>query len=801
MRTTAYSILFLLILWLSAVPAGAEPVAQPAKGEILGHVTDAATGEPLVGVTVSLIDKYGGTITDTSGTYRLTGLSPGDYALRYSHVGYETGEITGIAVAAGQSSRSDATLEPRVVTIKGITVTPGRFQIMGDEPTVHQTLTRSEIETIPQLGDDFFRAVNRLPGVSGNDLSTRFTVRGGEYEEVLVSLDGLQVYEPFHLKDIDGGAMSIVDVAAVERIDLMTGGFPALYGDRMSGVFNISSRQPPRDSKRLNLSLSMLNTRLLSEGTFGHNRGSWLVSLRRGYIDLVFKLVGADENVKPTYYDLFGKFRYQLNGRHFLGFNFLHAGDDLRYRGEDDEVGDTLETSYGNSYAWLTLWSQLHNKVTVRTIASVGQVKHDRRGRFYDSDPPVNGPTLKAHDKKDFQLAGLASDWEWELGQASLLQFGVDARRLAADYDYFSQVFVYAYRETPDSSYVELDRIDTTQAWLDPSGYRVGLYLSSRTSIADPLVAELGVRYDRAGYIDKDHVSPRVSFLYEFGGRTSVRAGWGHYWQMQGIDDIPAGDGENEFHRPEKAEQWVVGLQHDFESGVLLRAEAYYKKYHDLRPDYRNSFDDIEAFPELEQDRIVVHRENSVSRGIELFLKKDAGGKLSWWASYAYALCEDSVTAIGFLPEDVEAAYDRKLPTPNDQRHTLYFDLSYRPNYHWQFNLAFQYHTGWPYTGVHIATVPLPGGGTRIYLQSDEQLSSRHSSYRRLDLRFNRYFRVGNGRITAFVELINVFGFDNVRSYSYHLRSNADGGYYLDAEPEHWFGRLPSFGVAYEVSF
>jgi len=799
MRMTACSILLLLILWSAAVPVDAQPAQQATKGEIHGQVTDAATGEPVVGVTVSLIDKYGGTTADTSGNYRLTGLRSGDYALRYSHVGYETREIAGIPVVAGQSARSDVALDPRVVTIKGITVTPGRFQIMGDEPTVHQTLTRGEIETIPQLGDDFFRAVNRLPGVSGNDFSTRFNVRGGEYDEVLVTLDGLQVYEPFHLKDIDGGAMSIVDVAAIEGIDLMTGGFPAVYGDRMSGVFNISSRQVPPDSKRLNLSLSMLNTRLLSEGTFAHNRGSWLVSARRGYIDLVLKLAGADDNLKPTYYDLFGKFRYQLNGRHVLGFNFLHAGDDIRYFGEDDEAGDTLETSYGNSYAWFTLWSQLHNKVNVRTIASVGQVKQDRSGQLFDNW--AGGPSLNARDKKDFRLAGLASDWEWELGDVSLLQFGFDARRLSADYDYLSHVYYYDYHETPDSSYVELARIDTTQAVLDPSGNRVGLYLSSRTRIADPLVAELGVRYDRASYVGDDHISPRLSLLYELGDHTTVRAGWGHYRQTQGIDEIPVGDGETEYHPAEKAEQWVAGLQHDFESGLILRAEAYHKKYRDLRPDYRLSFDDIEAFPELEWDRMVVHRENSVSKGIELFLKKDTGGKLAWWASYAYAKCEDSVSVIGFLPQRAEAVYDRKLPTPNDQRHTLYLDLSYRPNHHWQFNLALKYHTGWPYTGVHVTTAPLPGGGTRVYVQSDEQLSSRHSSYRRVDLRVNRYFLVGGGRITAFVELINVFGFDNVRAYSYHLQENEYGRYYLRADSENWFGRLPSFGVAYEVSF
>jgi outer membrane receptor for Fe3+-dicitrate len=261
-----------------------------------------------------------------------------------------------------------------------------------------------------------------------------------------------------------------------------------------------------------------------------------------------------------------------------------------------------------------------------------------------------------------------------------------------------------------------------------------------------------------------------------------------------------AGDGETEYLPAEEAEHWVAGLQHDFDNGVHLRIEGYYKKYSDLRPDFRSSFDDIEMFPELEYDRTVVYRADSRSRGLELYLKRDTRGKLSWWASYALAKFEDDVYAIEFRPEDVTVAYDRNLPTPNDQRHTLYFDLSYRPSHKWQFNLALQFHTGWPYTGVHTVEVPISGGDTYVYLQAEEQLSSRHGSYKRVDLRVNRYFRVGKGRITAFVELINVFGFDNVRSYIYEILPGGPKGYYLEAEAENWFGRLPSFGVAYEVN-
>lgn len=182
------------------------------------------------------------------------------------------------------------------IKLSAIRVTPSRFAIMGDDPHAHQALTEEEIQSIPQMGEDIYRAVARLPGISANDFSAKFTVCGGEHEEVLVLLDGIELHDAFHLKDINGGALSI-DAEAIQGIDLLTGGFPAEYGDRTSGVFNIDSRRPRAGQVRHSVGISMMNARLMSEGTF--ERGTWLVSARRGYLDLVLALMNEEEDLSP----------------------------------------------------------------------------------------------------------------------------------------------------------------------------------------------------------------------------------------------------------------------------------------------------------------------------------------------------------------------------------------------------------------------------------------------------------------------------------------------------------------------
>jgi hypothetical protein len=764
----------------------------------MGVIYDADNREPIPGVTVMMLNGFAGTSSGPDGRFILKNISDGMYSLKISSIGYESLRLDSVVVDGNPSKELSIELIPKAVPLKAVTVTPGRFSIMGEDAVAKQTLTQQQIRTMPQLANDFFRAVSRLPGTSSNDFSTRFTVRGGEYEEVLVMLDGLQIYEPFHLKDIDGGAISVIDVAAVESIDLMTGGFPARYGDKMSGAFEIKSRQVPPNQKRFSAGISMINTHAFAEGKFANNRGSWLFSARRGYIDYVLKLAGADDNIKPTYYDFFGKVQYQLGTRHSLSADILHAHDDLKVIGEDDDAGDTLITDYGNSYAWMTLWSEFHPRLLAQTVVSVGKVDHGRYGR----DVGVWGELLTdamASDKEDFQFVGMKSDWEYEQSDFMVLKFGSEIQSRKATYDYINRDYLYDYIDTPDSSYVQFTGIDSLVIPLERSGEKFGGYVAGRFRLAEPLVAEIGLRYDHASYSKDNDLSPRLNLAYNIDERTKLCAGWGYYYQSQGIHEIMVGDGETDFHPSQRAELRVAGIEHEFRNGIRLRVEAYDKLYTNLRPAYRNSFDDIEAFPELENDRTAIFRRKGDSRGIEFYLKKDTGGKFSWWSSYAYARSEEDVDHIHFPAEDISAYYNIKIPTPQDQRHTFYLDLHYRPTARWQLSTALQYHSGWPYTDLILMSQSTPQG-TYYWLQSDEQWGARFSPYHRLDLRINRYFPLKKGRITAFIEVLNIFDQKNVRKYNYHLR-RTNYYYYLVKEPEHWFGRIPSFGISYDINF
>ncbi|MEW6749445.1 MAG: TonB-dependent receptor [Candidatus Latescibacterota bacterium] len=748
-----------------------------------GRVVDAQTEEVLPGATVALPDLDRGAVADADGAFAIPSLPAGTHALECSFVGYETARRS-VALTGGQTLQLELRLAPQVISLREMTVTPGRFAIMGRQPEMRQALTAAQILALPHFGEDIYRAVTRLPGISGNEFSARFTVRGGEHDEVLVRLDGVQLYEPFHLKDISGGALSVVDVQAIEGIDLLTGGFPAEYGDRMSGVFDITSRTPNPGTQRHCVGLSFMNARVASEGTF--ERGSWLVSARRGYLDMVLWLAGEDEDLSPRYYDLLGKVQYQLSPSQRLSAHVLYARDDLDFTEDDD---DANTTGYGNGYAWLHLTSTPGPHLLGETTLSWGRVTSDRRGEALMWD--LRTPDFTVADHRSLQVLGLQQAWSWEVSDRHLLKAGADLRRLTATYDYLStdndQEWV-----APDSVVVRTHTIDLDH---EPGGYSAGVHLADRLRLHRRLTAEVGLRYDAASRTDDRLWSPRLNLIWTPREGTVLRGGWGRFYQSQGLHELDVPDGERSFSPAQRSEQGALGLERVLPADVQLRVEAYWRRASHLRRDWRNWLDYVEMFPEMQDDRVAIDRRALTSRGLEVFAKRDLGGRFACWASYALARVREEVTAV--TTQEGTFPLVAQVPGAHDQRHTLYLDLSWRPRPAWHASTAWQYHTGWPYTPMVLRPFTGPDGGTYYRTEAGTPNGARYPAFHRLDVRVAREWRAGGARLSLYAEAMNLYVRHNVRAYDYEWRPSSRPGGRLVRRPVYWLGLLPSLGVSW----
>ncbi|MGH7617226.1 MAG: TonB-dependent receptor, partial [Gemmatimonadaceae bacterium] len=655
-------------------------VTRPGRLRVL--VLDSA-GTPVPSAFIELGSVPLVAVSAGDGAFSYPNIAPGEYSLRVRRLGFRPATSTVRVVG------DDATVAPVLVTLEAtpvpltaVVVSPGYFGIMAQPVGSLQTLDREEIRTRPQLGDDLFRSINRLPGLSSDDFSAGFHVRGSEVDQMYVSFDGVQLIEPFHLKDLEG-ALSSLDVRSVDGIDLTTGGFTTEYGGRSGSLLTLHSLEPEATSTRTTLGLSITNLRVQSEGGFANGRGTWLVSGRRGYLDLALKLAGVDDSLSPVYSDVFAKVTWTLSDRNRLALHVLDAGDGLHY---NDDQG-FIKSSYGSRYAWLTWDTRPVDRLTGQTVLSASGLNWLRSGV-----PLSQNSSDEVHDERSYSDFAVRDDWTLSISDRAALKFGGEAHAMRASYDYLG-----LHTETTFANGTTTNTPLTVSANLTPGGSSLGAYVAPRVMLASWLTGELGARVDRVSYTGDALASPRGNLVANLTPTTSLRVSAGRYTQPQPIYTLQVGDGVTHFGSAEVDDQGAASIEQRLGDGVTVRVDAYDRRTVHERPRFINLRTSTEIFPEYAADRVLLPATSGQARGLELMARHSAAEGLEWTASYALA----SVT------DDVDG---KSLPRTYDQRHTAYIDASYRPDgARWRFSGAWQFHSGWPQAPVAFVVDTLAG--------------------------------------------------------------------------------------------
>lgn len=677
-----------------------------------------------------------------------------------------------VATAAGAADESIA-LAPLPIIRDELIVTPSRISLLRDEPVGAFGLSREEILTLPHLGDDFFRALTLLPGATGNDVSAQFHVRGARRDETQIMMDGQELYEAFHLKDYDS-ALSVVAPATLGSADLITGGFSAEYGDRMSGVLDMTTMTPGAPA-RFRLGLGILGAHVGGSGAFQEGRGGWIAEVRRGSIDLVGRLLGDED---PHYWDAFGKLDYRLGSGSSVRANLLHSGDELEFQELRDEETKRFETEYRTSYSWLTGQTILAPRLLFETAASLARIDRDRRGLEVE-----DGTDFAILDGRDTEVAGLRQDWGWAATGRHSLDWGWQVRRFDTAYDYlgvrsFDTPLAQLRHDSGTSSTILDERF---------RGRHDSVYLADRIALLEPLTLELGLRHDRHTQTRESHLTPRLNLAYAVGTKSVLRAAWGRFHQSQRTYELQVEDGDATFYPVERAEHAVVGFETIVDRGagspeLALRLEAYRREVANPRPRYENLFEPINTFPEVEHDRVRTAPDRSDASGVELYLRGGIGRRARWWANYTYALTED----------DVEG---RQVPRLFDQTHAVNVDFDVSIKAHWRLNAAWRYHTGWPTTPLDVAVQQDDEGEAEFVPILGPINSRRLPSYHRLDLRASRRWQLRGATVDVFVDIQNVYNRKNVAGFDFEIDED-DGT--LVSDTETWPGILPSAGISIE---
>jgi hypothetical protein len=703
------------------------PVAAAAQqAVILGIVADSGTGRPLENVTIT-IDIEGrrahSTLTDRNGFYQILGISAGTYTLRIRRVGY-IGQEQIVTLAAGAQRRVSVRLVQTAVALEAIVVSAEQGAAVRE--IERQVVTPREVRMVPVPGGsgDLATYLQTLPGVTtAGDRGGQVFVRGGTPSENLALVDGIPIYQPFHIL----GFFSLFPEDLVSTADFYSGGFGARYQGRTSSVLDVRLRDGNPQRFRAMASVSPFITEALAEGPI--SGATVLASARRSLIEETSgTLLGTTQPLT---------FESQL-----FKVTTTHRSDDrcsllaLRTadRGRLDPEDQVSRVA----------WNNLLLGMRCVTLRPSGQLLEAHWGY-----------TRSASDAVARGSSRLRSS-VWRLQHDLHATGRIGSLPVEAGYEIYLEVMSYDMSELLTQGTEGSDEVWGASVYVEPT-VSVGSRIEVRPGVA--LIAS-----PRAA------VEPRLRVQWEpFGpSNGALQGALGLYRQyVVGVSDMR--DVSSVFmawmgapdREPLKAVQGLVGWQQPVGGGLRWSVDGYYKRLLGIP---------VTVWSAVAEFTTQLGRADGKTWGADLrveYSRPHFRGILSY--GYSWTLYEVSQREFGTWFGDSVQTYH----PPHDRRHQINAILSldvagFTASARWQLG------SGLPFTrpigfdeafdfARDLANVRAVHGTTRLLL--DKPFTGRLPLVHRLDLALNRAFDVSFGQIDVQAGVINAYDRRNMFYY------------------------------------
>lgn len=755
-----------LLVWLARLGAASDD----RTGTLSGTVTDEVTHRPLEAATVSVEDTALTARTDAAGRFQLTGVPAGVHRLRVEAAGYVPRYVTDVVVTAGHEAVQAMALAPAPTHSESVEVQASSFFKLPDAPASVFGLTYEEIRRAPgAFGGDVGRLVQSLPGLAGrDDLRNDIVARGGSPSENLILVDGIEVPSLSHFgaQGASGGPITMLSAEVVSDARFLAGAFPVRHGDRLSSVLEVWLREGSRRRAQAEIDVGTAGAGLIAEGPLG-GRGSWLVSARRSYVDLIAGAV--DASAIPVYANYQAKVTADVTAADRLTLVSVGGRETIAVdvAEQDDDDPNILDTDQRGWRATTGLtWQRLLGGRGVGTLALSESLMSQRT----DAWDTTLGDQLVLHNDSRERESALRCDLTYQAGALGTLSVGLSAKRLGTELDRRQPLG----EEDPLSS--DPARVNAYDIAADYATWQGAGYVQVLRPVGSAVTITLGGRFEHFAAAGASRLSPRASVGARVAAGLELSLAAGRHYQMPGLVFLRAHP-DNARLEPMRADHVVAGASWTPRPDVRASIEAYtkrYARYPVARTSPSISLANLgDAYDTGLFLAPMVSEGDGRTWGIELFLQKKLGRRLYGQASYAYARAKHRALDGVWRPGAFDLPHVATVVGGVKVTRTLEVSAKATTT------------SGRPVTPFDLAASTAQN---REVLDTARINAERAPEYHRLDFRVDRRFALGWGNLVLYLEVDNVTNRENVRAYLWDKRRSR-----VDTEPQAgrmWIGGL-----------
>ncbi|MBN2093666.1 TonB-dependent receptor [candidate division KSB1 bacterium] len=755
------------------------------KGAIQGKVIDARTKEDLLGANVVVMDTQLGSSTDMDGKFVIRNVPVGTYRLRFDFIGYDAIIKTDIVVKTSKPVDVNVEMTEQALEGEEVTVTAGYFV---EEQKIQPStigLSREEIRRFPGGFEDVVRTVSTLPGVAINAAGGRndLLVRGGGPSENLYIVNNIEIpnINHFSTQGSGSGSLSFINLDLVEDVTFSTGGFGAQYGDKMSSVLSLRllESQSKGLETKMTVSATQYGMNLQAPIT---NKGNFIFSARKSYLDLIFKASGLPFVPVYTDFNVIGQYDFSPVDKLFvLGLSAINRVDrDLKT--EQNRVfnaGLMDNTQYqgitGANYRRLLDSGYLDLTINVNLA----------RYRFNQIDEFEREYFRSESDEWEFN--GKLQHY-WIVSKTAGLRSGVSVKNFVNESTTTFGDTIY----DRNGNRLPAAMLGVNQnTVLNAKGQKYSGFAEFDWLFLPNLNLNIGIRSDYYNFINSPlYIAPRISVKYNLNEINSLRFSTGIYYQSPSYVWVV-----NPVNKDLKALQnqmSVIGWDYFLRADLRFSIEGFYKNYRNLPTGTIGGVN----------DHIVITNTGTGYGGREddfqsfgFFPMTSAGKGRAFGLEFLLQKKYSEIPLYGLLSfsynkTEVTAFNGNTYPGQYDQR--VIFNLSggYIFNSRWEFAAKFRYFTGIPYTPVYRPFEnPLQSGV--IQNVPDEYLVSRLEAGHHLDIRLDRYFSLGNRTLIVYLDIQNIYNYKIPQRPRYDFWTQ-------EIVRNSQIGILPSIGISLE---